>query len=258
MERSERQRAIIRAVDSGRRSVADLAELTGISAVTIRRDLSELSAQGVLRRVRGGAAPVINRGEPYPFPLRIASATAEKAALAHAAAALIEPGMSVLIDNGTTALAVATELSGRGVTALALSLHAAAALASRPGNEIIVPGGVVHEGDLAFMGASAVDAVREMRFDYAVIGACAADPATGLTVARSDDAAVKRAALVSARRAILVATTDKFERTAAHRFGSLDDIDTLVTTADAPVAALRDARARGTQVITVDPVRPSS
>lgn len=251
MQRSDRQKAIIRAVDAGRRSVAELSDLTGISAVTIRRDLLELEEQGALRRVRGGAAPVLNRGDLYPFALRAAADATQKEALARAAAEMIAPGMSVLIDNGTTALAVARELAGRGITALALSLHAAAALAARPGNQVVIPAGVVQDVDLSFSGAGAIAAVREMRFDVAVLGACAADPATGLTVAGWDDAQVKRTALAASRRAMLVSTPDKFRRTAAHRFGTHDDVDVLVTTADAPFEVLHDARTRGAEVVVV-------
>lgn len=253
MQRRERQRAIIRAVDSGQRSVAELVELTGISAVTIRRDLAELTEKGAVRRVHGGAAPVLNRGDEYPFGLRAASGAAEKAALARAAASMIMPGMSVLVDNGTTALAVAHELAGKGVTALALSLHAAAALAAKPGNQVIVPGGVVHAGDLAFTGAGAAEAVRAMRFDWAVLGACAADPESGLTVATWDDAKTKRAALEVSRMTMLVSTAEKFTRTAAHRFGDHSDLDAIITTTNAPFPVLHEARRRGAQVVTVPP-----
>lgn len=251
VQRSERQKVIIRAVDAGERSVAELAELTGISPVTIRRDLAELADQGVLRRVRGGAAPAINRGHDYPFALREGTDAAVKQALARAVAARIRPGMSVLIDNGTTALAVARELAGAGITATALSLHAAAALASVPGNRVIVPGGPVTDGDLSFVGLGAAEALRESWFDVTVLGACAADPAHGLTTASWEDARVKRQALVSSRQVVFVATADKFRRTAAHRFGALDEVDVLVTTPDAPPDVRHEARAAGAEVITV-------
>ncbi|WKK70320.1 hypothetical protein Q0F99_10460 [Rathayibacter oskolensis] len=157
---------------------------------------------------------------------------------------MIAPGDSVLIDNGTTALAVAEELSGLGITAMALSLHAAAALARTPGNEVIVPGGPVGHDDLAFTGAGAAEAIRAMRFDIAILGACAADPETGLTVASWGDAQVKRAAIESSRRVLLVATPEKFTRTAAHRFGSFRDLDTIVTLPDIlpPSPAKREKR----------------
>jgi DeoR/GlpR family transcriptional regulator of sugar metabolism len=240
---------IIRSVDSGARTVDDLVTLTGASAVSIRRDLVELSEQGALRRIRGGAAPLPSRGAEYPFEIRRSADAAEKMMLARAAAALIAPGDSVLIDNGTTALAVAEELAGLGITAMALSLHAAAALARTPGNEVIVPGGVVGHDDLAFTGPGAAEAVRAMAFDVAILGACAADPTTGLTVAGWGDALVKRAAIECARRVVLVATPDKFERTAAHRFGRLNDLDTIVTTRKVSDALTFDARELGVAVI---------
>jgi DeoR/GlpR family transcriptional regulator of sugar metabolism len=134
---------------------------------------------------------------------------------------MIQPGDCVLLDNGTTAIAVARRLSGLGVTVMALSLHVAAALAVCSGDEILVPGGPLDHDDLAFTSAGAADAVRSMRFDIAVITTCAADPVQGLSVERWGDARVKQAALTNARRAVLVATPDKFSRTAAHVFASI-------------------------------------
>jgi DeoR/GlpR family transcriptional regulator of sugar metabolism len=241
---------IIRAVADGPRRIGELAELTGASSITVRRDLAELAEQGALQRTHGGAAPAPARGAEFPFALRQSESPEVKRALAVAAAELVHPGQSVLIDNGTTALAVATQLADAGITALALSLHAAAALARR-GNEIIVPGGSVEPDDLSFMGIDAVDTIRSMRFDVAFLGACSADPAHGLTVARRADAKIKRAAIDASTRTVLVVTADKFARTSAHRFGSLTDLDTIITTADAPTLALHEARELGVNVVTV-------
>jgi DeoR/GlpR family transcriptional regulator of sugar metabolism len=251
VQRSERHKTIIRAVEGGPVRLRDLAELTGASMITVRRDLAELAEQGALRRTHGGAEPALTRGAEFPFDLRRSEKPGTKAALAEAAAQLVHPGQSVLIDNGTTALAVAHRLEGAGVTALALSLHAAAALASRPGNEVIVPGGAVDVDDLSFLGVDAVDVVRSMRFDIAFLGACSADPTHGLTVAKWADAKIKRAALESSARTVLVATAEKFTRTSTHRFGSFADLDTIVTTADASAAILYEARQAGVTVITV-------
>ncbi|WP_193596606.1 DeoR/GlpR family DNA-binding transcription regulator [Microbacterium sp. YJN-G] len=247
---------IIRSVDSSPRSVAELVELTRLSAVTVRRDLADLAEQGLLVRTRGGAAPAVRRGAEYPFGLREASEADTKRRLARAAATIVEPGHAVLIDNGTTALAVARELAGLGITAMALSLHAAAALAAVPGNQVLVPGGPVDTDDLAFTSAGAADAVRAMRFDVAFIGACAAHPDHGLTVATWGDAHLKRAALDSSTERVLVATADKFHRTAAHRFGRIGDITTIVTTADAAPSVLYDARESGARILTVSPTDP--
>lgn len=252
VQRSKRHKLIIEVVSSGPRSIQALAELTGASAVSIRRDLAELAEQGVIRRIRGGAAPLPHRGADYPFALRQTSDIDLKRALAQAVGRLIEPGESVFIDNGTTALTVAEELAGKGVTAMSASLHAAAALLSKPGNQVIVPGGPVDYDDLAFTSAGAAEAVADMQFDTAIIGACAANPNTGLTVARWGDAQVKRAAFAAARRVILVATAAKFNRTAAHRFATIADLDTIVTTSDAPPEVTAEAHLAGVTVIGVD------
>lgn len=245
---------IIKAVESGRRDIEDLARLTDASEVTIRRDLNALAEQGALIRVRGGAAPVPSRGARYPFALHQGEHAATKQALAEAAAALVQPGEAVLIDNGTTAAAIAGQLAGRGVTALALSLYAAAALASQPGNQVMVPGGPVSNDDLSFTAAGVEQAIDRMRFDRAFISSCAAHPETGLTVADWGDARAKRAAMASARSTVLVATADKFTRAAAHRFATFADIDTLITTTDAPAATLTEAQSLDIALITI--VRP--
>ncbi len=251
MQRSERQRSIIRAVDSGRRSIGDLCALTGASAITVRRDLAELAEVGALARVRGGAEPVAHRGSGFPFSLRAGEHGDDKAALAAAAAALVPDDASVLVDNGTTAVAVARALAGRRIRALALSLHAAAALGARPGAEVRVPGGTIVHDDLSFAGVGALQAVRETRFDVAILGACAASPESGLTVAGWDDAQVKREAIAASRRVVLVVTPDKLARTSAHRFATFADVDAVVTTDAVPADVLHAIRAAGAEVVLV-------
>lgn len=249
VQRSERHKTIIRVVNSAPRSIGELAEITGTSAVTIRRDLVELAEMGAIERTRGGAGPVLARGDAYPFRLRSSENVQAKRALAERAAALVSPGQSIVLDNGTTILALAQRLSGTGVTALALSLHAAAALKEHPGDEVSVPGGPIDGHDLAFTSAGASEAVRAMRFDTAFLGACAADPANGLTSAGWGDAQVKKAAIASANRTVLVCTPDKFSRTAAYRFADLDALDTVVTTADAPADLVELLRRSGIEVL---------
>ena len=252
MQRSQRHKLIIRTVSTGPCSSEALAELTGASTVSIRRDLVELADQGMIRRTRGGAAPMPHRGADFPFALRQASDTRLKRALAKVTAKLIAPGESVFIDNGTTALAVAETLAGVGVTAMAVSLHSAAALASKPGNQVVVPGGLISSDDLAFTGAGAAEAVSAMRFDTAIIGTCAASADTGLTVAGWGDAHVKRAAMASSGRVILVATADKFNRTAAHQFAAIADLDTIVTTSTASTEVLAEAYLHRVRVVGIN------
>ncbi len=236
--------------------VEDLCLLTGASAVTIRRDLAELAAAGAVTRVHGGVRRAAKRGALMPFASRFEADHERKTRLAVAVAGLVEDEESLILDNGTTCLAVARALAGRPVTVLALSLHAAAELAARPGASVVVPGGPVETDSLAFIGATAVDAVREVRVDTTVIGACSASAVDGLTSTTPEDAQLKRACLAVARRRVLVATPEKFERSSTFRFGRPEDLTHLVTTHDAPSESVSAFRAAGVDVVLVPPLGP--
>ncbi|WP_232770670.1 DeoR family transcriptional regulator [Corynebacterium sp. HMSC059E07] len=121
MDKEERQRRIIWAVDSGSKTVSQLQELTGASAITIRRDLTALEEVGALERFHGGARPAVRRGARYPLEVRRKEDPAGKRAIATEAARLVEPGSCVLVDSGTTPTAVARNLAGMDITALAMS-----------------------------------------------------------------------------------------------------------------------------------------
>lgn len=248
MQRSLRQKTIIRALGRQPVSIDALADLTGASAVTIRRDLTDLAGHGLVRRVHGGAVAVDHRGTPLPYELRAAENATGKAAIAGVVAGLIEDDMSLVLDNGSTIVAVADAIAGRRATVLCLSLRAAVALSGSTDTTIVTPGGAVGGASLRYGGAACLEALATFRSDVAIIGACAASPAHGLTVTTSEDAQVKRAALAATARVILAATGDKLERTSSFRFGMLEDLDDLVTTPDAPAALLEEVQAAGVRV----------
>lgn len=252
MQRSIRHKLIIQALrTSGRLRVEQLVELTGVSGVTIRRDLAELEAHQALRRIPGGAARTVKDGENVPFVLRMAEDRDAKTRLAAAAAELITDYESVIIDNGTTCHAVAQELAGRPITALCLSIHAAVALGSAPGARVIIPGGPVEPDTLSMMGSQALDAIRNMRADALVLGTCSASVTRGLTSTLYEDALIKQAGIQSSTRRILVTVADKLNRSSNFRFGAPADLTHLVITADAPPDVLTLFHDEGVEVILV-------
>jgi DeoR/GlpR family transcriptional regulator of sugar metabolism len=252
VQRSIRQKLIIQTVrGSGKIHVNQLVELTGASAVTIRRDLADLEMHGSLRRTRGGAARAVKFGEDVSYQVRAGEDAQAKARLAEAAAALVGDYDSLIIDNGTTCHAVAHELAGRPVTALCLSLHVAAALAAVPGARVIVPGGPVEPDTLAQYGSQAVDAVREISADVFLLGACSISASRGLTAASYEDAQLKRASIQASTKRILVATGAKLSQESNFRFGAAADISHLVTTTDVQDEALAAFEAEGVQLTLV-------
>ena len=252
MQRSIRQKLIVQTVrSSGRIRIGQLAELTGASAVTIRRDLAELEAHGSLRRTRGGAARAAKFGEDISYQIRASEDQPAKARLAEAAAALINDYDSLIIDNGTTCHAIAHELAGRPVTALCLSLHVAAALAAVPGARVIIPGGPVEPDTLALYGSQAIDAVRDISADVLLLGACSISATRGLTSATYEDAQLKRASIQVASKTILVATSAKLNQTSNFRFGDAADLAHLITTPDAPDEVLAAFEAEGVHLTLI-------
>lgn len=219
-------------------SVSALARLTGASEVTIRRDLTELEGQGLLKRVHGGAKAANRRGTPFPYGVRAAERAEEKAAIARVVAGMVEDDMSLVLDNGSTLVAVAEALRGRRVTALCLSLRAAfilgdgGTIADGSGATVITPGGGVVPGSLRYEGAAALEALDRFWADMAIICACSAHPVSGLTATTSEDAKMKAAVRAASARVTLAVTHDKLERTSAFRFGDISDIEDIVTTPD--------------------------
>ncbi|MFD1830953.1 MULTISPECIES: DeoR/GlpR family DNA-binding transcription regulator [Streptomyces] len=235
MASADRLRRITEAVrEAGRLSVAELAGLTGASEMTIRRDLEILADQGVLERYRGGASSLLLRGEEPPFALRSGERPEAKRRIAAEAARLIADGESVVLDSGTTCLEVAHALTGRRLTVMPLSLHAANALTGAPRLKLLLPGGEPRPGELALTGPLAEASLAALRFDTAVLGCCGLTAADGLTAYDLADAAVKRAAIASARRVVAVADAAKFSRTALAFVAPVSALDAVVTEEAAP------------------------
>ncbi|GAA5032093.1 DeoR/GlpR family DNA-binding transcription regulator [Streptomyces siamensis] len=244
---SERLRQITDAVrGAGRMGVAELAELTGASEMTVRRDLEVLAAQGVLERYRGGARTLLLRGQEPPFALRAAEGQETKRRIAEEVCRLISDGESVVLDSGTTCLEVARVLHDRRVTVMPLSLHAVNALTGGAEVTLLVPGGQPRPGELALTGPLTEASLAALRFDTAVIGCCGLTAADGLTAYDLADAATKRAAIGSARRVIAVADAPKLTRTALAFVAPASALHAIVTDTsapDEPTAALAAAGA---------------
>ncbi len=219
---------------AGSMGVAELAELTGASEMTVRRDLEVLAGQGILERYRGGARSLLLRGQEPPFALRAAEGGEAKRRIAEEVSRLIADGESVVLDSGTTCLEVARVLRDRRVTVMPLSLHAVNALAGAARVTLLVPGGLPRPGELALTGPLATASLASLRFDTAVVGCCGLTAADGLTAYDLADAEVKRAAIASARRVVAVAEAAKFSRTALALVAPASALHAVVTDAAAP------------------------
>jgi DeoR family fructose operon transcriptional repressor len=243
MYAEERQREIARlVVDRGRASVADLAERYGVTAETVRRDLATLELSGALRRVHGGAvAPDALAVTEINVTERELANAAAKRAIGDTARVLVPAGASVLLDAGTTVLQVARGLGMEGrLTVVTNSVPAAAALGSHPNVDVQMVGGRIRGLTQAAVGAVAVGVLGSLHTDIAFVGTNGISAGRGLSTPDSDEAEIKRAMLGAADRVVVVADSAKFDHESLVSFGSLDQVDTLVTDAE-PSAALAAA-----------------
>lgn len=231
---SERLDLTLRLVRGGGRvTLGELAERLGVSEMTVRRDLDQLQERGLVQRVRGGAVALDVPVERAGFAVREPWSTGAKGRIGRAAAGLVEPGATVLLDAGTTTAEVAGYLVGRApLTVAVLSLQAAARLADQPGIRLLVIGGESRAGERSLVGPLALAALEQLRFDTFVMSIGAVHAGLGYSEFDLDDAAVKRAALRRAGRTIVVADATKLGVQAFARVGPLDAADVLVT--DAP------------------------
>ncbi len=216
--------------------------------MTVRRDLELLAEQGLLERYRGGARSVLLRGEEPPFALRATDGVEVKERIAAAVAEMIADGEAVVIDAGTTCLAVARALARRRLTVMPLSLHATNALVGAPQLRLLMPGGEPRPGELALTGPLTEASLAALRFDTAIIGCCGLTAANGLTAYDLADAAIKRAAIASAHRVIAVAEAAKLSRTALALVAPAAALHAVVTTDDAPDAEVDALKALGVAV----------
>lgn len=253
----QRQQHILeRLARDGRVLAIDLARQLGLSEDTIRRDLRELAAAGLCRRVYGGALPC----SPPSGTLiqREGERPAHKAALGQAAAALIatimQRGDVLFLDAGSTNMAIARALPpGLGISVVTNAPHIAAILVSTEDIELVMIGGRIDRGNGAALGARALRDLDAIRFDVAILGACAIGAASGLAAFDFEDAELKRAASRSASIVVAAVTSEKLDTAAPFRIIPAELVTHLVVEADAPGASVSALASLGMQVHRAGP-----
>jgi len=232
---TERQTEILNRTRAlGRVEVEALAEEFAVTTQTIRRDLNDLSHNGLLSRVHGGAVPPARIANVAYAERRVVAAP-EKRAIGVAAARMIPDGCSIILNVGTTIEAVARALTGhRDLVVITNNLNVVGILSGTPAKELILAGGIVRQSDGAIVGDEAVAFIGGFKADFAIIGASALDEDGAVLDYDMREVAVSRAIVANARRTILVCDRLKFERSAPVRVCGVADIHAFVTDAPPP------------------------
>lgn len=192
----------------GRIVAKDLSAELALSEDTIRRDLRELAAAGLLTRVHGGALPA--SPTVAGLPARRVMAVAEKQKLAAAGAALVERGQTLFIDGGTSNLALVQHLPlALEATVITHSPQIAAALEPHEGVRVILIGGTLLRHSMVSVGASALEAISMLRADLFFLGLTGLHPEEGGTTGDYEEAQIKRLIMQRSADVVSLLTAEK-------------------------------------------------
>jgi len=213
----------------GKVEATTLSETLGVAVQTIRRDLRQLCADGLLERIHGGAvlpSGVSNIG----YGDRRALNRDIKLRIAARAAQLVPDNASLFLNIGTTTEAVAHALHRhKNLMVVTNNLNVANILADNASCDVVVAGGTLRRSDGGLVGDLAAIAIDQFKVDFAVIGTSAIDLSGDLLDFDPQEVRVSQQVIKSARATILVADSTKFTRKAPVKIASLAQVDHFVT-----------------------------
>jgi DeoR family transcriptional regulator, glycerol-3-phosphate regulon repressor len=229
-ELSARQKRILETTEKrGFVTIERLAEEFDVSTQTVRRDIIFLSEAGHLQRFHGGAG-AIGRSETLRLDhsRKEHLSVADKESVAEEAAKLISDGASLFLDVGTTAEFTARRLNNRnGLTVFTNSIRAALAFDPKR-HHVTVLGGRMAGKDGSLVGEEIVMELNGLRIDYALIACSGVDAKGRVMDFDLSKIAVKKAAMIAASEKLLLATPNKFNRTALSTIAMLSEFDLVV------------------------------
>lgn len=229
-----------RLATQGRVVAKDLAAELRISEDSVRRDLRELAAEGLCRRVYGGAIPVARAAAEADYAGRQRVALESKSAVAVRAAALIAPGMTAILDGGTTTLAVTQALPrDLRATIVTHSPTIAAALVEHPTVEVYLIGGRLFKHSAVTCGAAAAELANGVNADVFLLGVTGVHAEAGLTTGDPDEAAMKRALARRAADTFVLASSEKIGAVSDFAVLPFDEVAGIVTDTDRDNSTLR-------------------
>ncbi|HEY3377999.1 MAG TPA: DeoR/GlpR family DNA-binding transcription regulator [Armatimonadota bacterium] len=251
-ELNQRQVTILELLRQGEEvSIRRLAGRFAVSEMTVRRDVRTLEANRLLIRTHGGG---VAAGDLRFLQLAMPYYTASpiKSAIGRRAAELVQPGMTILLDEGTTTLEVARHIpKDAPITVATISLCVAQEFYGSA-VEVVVFGGLLRKEFPSLCGPLTERMLRDFHVDMLFVGCDAARSNQGFFFQNVQLASLTQAMLRIADRVVVVTESQKFQRTAFMQYASIAQVDTIITDAGLPTDQQQQLRDHGATVITVD------
>jgi DeoR family transcriptional regulator, aga operon transcriptional repressor len=250
----ERRRRIVELVDKqNHATVEELVPRFHVSAVTIRGDLEELHAAGLLVRTHGGALKRLDQ-QDVPIAVKETLHHGEKVRIGHAAAQLIKESETVILDSGTTTMEIARQLKFlklKQLTVITNALNIAMELASLPHIRVIMIGGILRQMSYSTVGPQAEQLLRGLYADRLFLGIDGLDPDIGLTTPDVHEAQLNALMIKVAREVTAVADSSKFFRRTLSSIAGLHEIHRIITDDKVDQQIVATLRARNLEVMVV-------
>lgn len=253
MKREERQQLIMDLlVEQGTVDLDDLAARHIVSKMTIHRDLDELEQAGLLRKIRGGATIEAGTQFESDFRFRERQGNDSKVRMAAAALELVEPGMTVMVNDGSMAAVLGAMLPARRpLTVITNNAAIVDALKGESGITLIALGGIYSAKFNGYFGVVTEEALSRLRADIAFVSTPAV---SGTHVFHMDDSVIraKRAMMAASEKCCLLVNHQRFNRTALHVLADLSDFDMVVTDSEPSADAMSGLKKSGVTLTIAD------
>lgn len=212
-------------------SLNDLCDSFGVSKNTIRRDVAELEASGIIKKVYGGIVLADEEsGAPEPFAYREGRNVDAKKQVAQAAAAQVQDGDVIYIDSGTTTMHMIPYLvKRRYLTIVTASVHVINAAGSYPGLNIIATGGTLYMPSNAFVGPSVLTALQNYNLSKIFLASTGISIAHGATNASPLECEIKRSLSQKNAETFLLVDSSKFGKASLMTYCQLADLNAIIT-----------------------------
>lgn len=250
--REERHKKILEIIEtSGSVTVDELIRILQVSAVTARADLDALAEANALVRSHGGGVKRSDSQVDYPVAIKETLHKAEKVRIGRAAAALIQPGQTIILDSGSTTAEVARQIRKDNIrlTVITNALNIAAELASTSHVEVVMLGGLLRKPSGSMVGPLAENSLRELSADHLFLGVDALDPSIGICTPDMLEAQLNSSMIRACREVTAVADFSKFQRRSLSVIAPIDRLTRLITDDKSDPQVLAAIRERGVEVI---------
>ncbi len=254
MTKEERHNLIIQTlIRQESASVGELSSLLQVSAVTIRKDLSELETLKKLYRSHGNAILI----DPYINNRSISEkaklASHEKSAIGYYAASLVTKDDSIIIASGTTVLAFANNIEPiNRLTVVSASLKVSEKLGTHDNIDLVQLGGTLRTSSLSVVGRTAEDFLDDMACSKLFLGVDGFDPGFGITTTDIREADLNKAMMKAAQKTVVLADSTKFGRRGFVKIADFDQIDILITDSRLPDKAAASLEGLGVDLRIVE------